>query len=40
MVTRLFSQLLGQPHGNSFGLAMLGIAGGLGLSALFKAVRL
>ncbi|NNS07857.1 thiolase family protein [Erwinia sp. JH02] len=40
MVTRLFSQLLGQPHSGGFGLAMLGIAGGLGLSALFKAVRL
>lgn len=40
MVTRLFSQLVGQPHSNGFGLAMLGIAGGLGLSALFKAVRL
>ncbi|QGU88890.1 thiolase family protein [Erwinia sorbitola] len=40
MVTRLFSQLLCQPQSNGFGLAMLGIAGGLGLSALFKAVRL
>lgn len=40
MVTRLFSQLLGPSHGNGYGLAMLGIAGGLGLSALFKAVQL
>lgn len=40
MVTRLFGQLLSQPHGNGYGLAMLGIAGGLGLSALFKAVQL
>lgn len=40
MVTRLFSQLLAEPEGDGFGLAMLGIAGGLGLSALFQAVSL
>ena len=40
MVTRLFSQLLAEPDGDGFGLAMLGIAGGLGLSALFQAVSL
>ncbi|MBZ2399108.1 thiolase family protein [Erwinia amylovora] len=40
MVTRLFSQLVSQRQSEGFGLAMLGIAGGLGLSALFKGVRL
>ena len=40
MVTRLFSQLVGATGGEGYGLAMLGIAGGLGLSALFKAETL
>ncbi|CCP04104.1 3-ketoacyl-CoA thiolase [Erwinia amylovora Ea644] len=40
MVTRLFSQLVSQRQSEGYGLAMLGIAGGLGLSALFKGVRL
>lgn len=37
MVTRLFSQLVSAPGEGGFGLATLGIAGGLGLSALFRA---
>lgn len=36
MVTRLFSQLVTAQSGSGFGLATLGIAGGLGLSALFR----
>ncbi|UWS28597.1 thiolase family protein [Erwinia pyrifoliae] len=40
MVTRLFSQLVSQRRSEGYGLAMLGIAGGLGLSALFKGVQL
>lgn len=40
MVTRLFNQLVGKQQGSGYGLAMLGIAGGLGLSALFQAVQL
>lgn len=40
MITRLFSQLVSAERGDGFGLAMLGIAGGLGLSALFRAQSL
>ncbi|CCG88235.1 thiolase family protein [Erwinia piriflorinigrans] len=40
MVTRLFSQLVSQRRSEGYGLAMLGIAGGLGLSALFQGVQL
>lgn len=40
MVTRLFSQLVTAQSGSGFGMAMLGIAGGLGLSALFRAQSL
>ncbi|MFG1173716.1 thiolase family protein [Erwiniaceae bacterium CAU 1747] len=41
MVTRLFSQLVPAAESEGgFGLAMLGIAGGLGLSALFRAQML
>lgn len=40
MVTRLFSQLVPAEAEDGFGLAMLGIAGGLGLSALFRAQTL
>ncbi|QUG77080.1 acetyl-CoA C-acyltransferase [Erwinia sp. E602] len=40
MVTRLFSQLVSTQRYDEQGLAMLGIAGGLGLSALFQAIRL
>ncbi|ROR05120.1 thiolase family protein [Erwinia sp. JUb26] len=41
MVTRLFSQLVQTAESeDGFGLAMLGIAGGLGLSALFRAQTL
>lgn len=43
MVTRIFSQLIRQQESQSapqFAMAMLGIAGGLGLSALFKTAEL
>lgn len=39
MVTRLFSQLRHTENEDKLGLAMLGIAGGLGLSALFRAQK-
>ena len=45
MVTRIFSQLIRQQspetqaNDSQFAMAMLGIAGGLGLSALFKAAE-
>jgi acetyl-CoA C-acetyltransferase len=40
LVTRLFSQLIRQPapSGSGRGLAMVGIAGGLGITALFERV--
>lgn len=40
MVTRLFTQLVTAGSEDAFGLAMMGIAGGLGLSALFRAQTL
>jgi acetyl-CoA C-acetyltransferase len=41
LVTRLFSQLVREPvpGGGGQGLAMIGIAGGLGITALFERVR-
>ena len=41
LVTRLFSQLIGEPmpEGSGRGLAMVGIAGGLGITALFERIR-
>jgi len=41
LVTRLFSQLIREPmpEGSGRGLAMVGIAGGLGITALFERIR-
>ncbi|MBB3650409.1 acetyl-CoA C-acetyltransferase [Rhizobium sp. BK619] len=40
LVTRLYTQLIREEAVGATGLAMIGIAGGLGLTALFEAVRL
>ncbi|KPH06460.1 thiolase family protein (plasmid) [Rhizobium acidisoli] len=39
LVTRLYTQLIREEAIGATGLAMIGIAGGLGLTALFEAVR-